>query len=96
MCAFILLCLNLTTYVTGCASIEFFKDVGEVHEVRFAMNAEGEFRGFGHVEFTSEEAATEVFLTFCSSFDGTVSPRLDMLMFVRKSFVSYDLFEGLF
>lgn len=47
------------------ASLEFFKDVGEVYEVRLAKNAEGEFRGFGHVEFTSEEAAQKVFFCQC-------------------------------
>ncbi|KAK9682188.1 hypothetical protein RND81_10G056500 [Saponaria officinalis] len=36
---------------------EFFKDAGEIVDVRFAMNAEGQFRGFGHVEFATPEAA---------------------------------------
>lgn len=48
---------NLAWSITEASVIEFFKDVGEVFQVRFAQTAEGEFRGFGHVEFTSEEAA---------------------------------------
>ncbi|XP_074273809.1 uncharacterized protein LOC141597297 isoform X2 [Silene latifolia] len=36
---------------------DFFKDVGEVVDIRFASNAEGQFRGFGHVDFATAEAA---------------------------------------
>ncbi|KAL9244237.1 hypothetical protein vseg_018036 [Gypsophila vaccaria] len=35
---------------------DFFKEAGEVLEVRFAMK-DGQFRGFGHVEFETAEAA---------------------------------------
>lgn len=40
---------------------EFFKDAGEVVDIRFASNEEGRFKGFGHVEFATEEAALKVF-----------------------------------
>ncbi|XP_024197202.1 nucleolin 1 isoform X3 [Rosa chinensis] len=36
---------------------EFFKDVAEVVEVRFSSDQEGQFRGYGHVEFASAEDA---------------------------------------
>lgn len=38
----------------------FFKDCGEVVEVRLASNDEGLFKGFGHVEFATVEAAQKV------------------------------------
>ena len=38
----------------------FFKDAGEVVDVRFATDAEGNFKGFGHVEFATAEAAQKV------------------------------------
>ncbi|XP_043696072.1 nucleolin 2-like [Telopea speciosissima] len=36
---------------------EFFKDAGEVVDVRFSSNNEGKFRGYGHVEFATEGEA---------------------------------------
>lgn len=38
----------------------FFKDAGEVVDVRFATDHEGNFKGFGHVEFSTAEAALKV------------------------------------
>lgn len=38
----------------------FFKEAGDVVDVRFATNEEGRFRGFGHVEFVTAEAAKKV------------------------------------
>ncbi|KAM2109163.1 hypothetical protein ACFX1X_010984 [Malus domestica] len=35
----------------------FFKDAGEVVDIRFASDPEGKFKGFGHVEFATAEAA---------------------------------------
>ncbi|NMR87051.1 hypothetical protein HKB06_14790 [Vibrio parahaemolyticus] len=36
---------------------DFFKDAGEVVDVRFATDDTGKFKGFGHVEFATAEAA---------------------------------------
>lgn len=41
-------------------SENFFKDAGEVVDVRFAMSEDNSFRGFGHVEFATTEAAEKV------------------------------------
>lgn len=42
-------------------SENFFKDAGEVVDVRFATSKDdGSFRGFGHVEFATAEAAQKV------------------------------------
>lgn len=38
----------------------FFKDAGEVVDVRLATNEEGNFKGYGHVEFATAEAAKKV------------------------------------
>lgn len=38
----------------------FFKDAGEIVDVRFASDADGRFKGFGHVEFATVEAAQKV------------------------------------
>lgn len=39
---------------------QFFKDAGEIVDIRFASNPEGHFKGFGHVEFATVEAAQKV------------------------------------
>lgn len=39
---------------------EFFKSAGEVVDVRFASDPDGRFRGYGHVEFETHEAAKKV------------------------------------
>lgn len=40
----------------------FFKDCGEVVDVRFSSDENGKFKGFGHVEFATAEAAQNVSL----------------------------------
>ncbi|KAL8153779.1 hypothetical protein V2J09_011539 [Rumex salicifolius] len=48
---------NLSFNVEQADVEAFFKDVGEIVEVRFASAPDGTFKGFGHVEFaTCEEA----------------------------------------
>ena len=43
-----------------------FKECGEIVDVRLHTDAEGRFRGFGHVEFATAEAAQNVsFVTLC-------------------------------
>lgn len=42
----------------------FFKGAGEVVDVRFSVNEEGRFKGFGHVEFATAEAAKKVNIRF--------------------------------
>lgn len=39
---------------------DFFKGVGEVIDIRFSSDAEGMFKGFGHVEFATAEEAQKV------------------------------------
>ncbi|KAL0372866.1 UNVERIFIED_CONTAM: Nucleolin 2 [Sesamum calycinum] len=48
---------NLSFSVEQADVENFFKSAGEVVDVRFAMDADNQFRGFGHVEFASAEAA---------------------------------------
>ncbi|KAF2545494.1 hypothetical protein F2Q70_00021888 [Brassica cretica] len=49
---------NLSFNVERSDVENFFKDVGEVVDVRFAMSKDdGRFRGFGHVEFATAEQA---------------------------------------
>lgn len=59
------LCDNILTY-EGTCSENFFKDAGEVQEVRFSTHEDGSFKGYGHVEFVTAEAAHKVtfFLNF--------------------------------
>nr|GFC57354.1 nucleotide-binding, alpha-beta plait [Tanacetum cinerariifolium] len=47
---------NLSFSIEENDIVNFFKDVGEVAEVRFAMRDE-RFAGYGHVEFTTPDAA---------------------------------------
>lgn len=47
---------------------EFFKEVGEVVDVRLATFEDGALRGFGHVEFASPEAAQKVFIFLLLSY----------------------------
>ena len=49
------ICFNLS-------SKAFFSSAGDVKEVRLAMDGEGQFRGFGHVEFNTEDGANKVWL----------------------------------
>ncbi|KAI3453271.1 hypothetical protein Pfo_009934 [Paulownia fortunei] len=48
---------NLSFSVEQEDVVNFFKAAGEVVDVRFATNSDNSFRGFGHVEFASAEAA---------------------------------------
>ena len=41
-------------------SVEFFQDAREVVDVRLATRDDGSYRGYGHVEFATEEAAAKV------------------------------------
>lgn len=46
---------------------KFFKNCGEIVDVRLHRDREGRFKGFGHVEFATAEAAQKVSLvTLCS------------------------------
>jgi hypothetical protein len=47
-----------------CCRENFFKEAGEVADVRFALDADQRFKGFGHVEFTTTEAAQKVTFFF--------------------------------
>ncbi|KAL2557626.1 heterogeneous nuclear ribonucleoprotein A3-like protein 1-like [Forsythia ovata] len=48
---------NLSFSIERADVEDFFKDAGELVDVRFAMNQDDTFRGFGHIEFASAEAA---------------------------------------
>ncbi|EOX99141.1 Nucleolin like 2 isoform 4, partial [Theobroma cacao] len=48
---------NLPYQVEQADVKNFFKDAGEIVDIRFATDAEGNFKGFGHVEFATAEAA---------------------------------------
>ncbi|KAM7265355.1 hypothetical protein ACFE04_003038 [Oxalis oulophora] len=48
---------NLSYQVEQSDVEKFFKSAGEVVDVRFAQDPEGNFKGFGHVEFATAEAA---------------------------------------
>ncbi|MQL05543.1 hypothetical protein EI015_26075, partial [Escherichia coli] len=48
---------NLSFSVQRSDVENFFKDCGEVVDVRFATDDSGRFKGFGHVEFATPEAA---------------------------------------
>lgn len=52
-------CRLVISIVYHLFSVNFFKSVGEVTSVRFAMRDE-QFRGFGHVEFATAEQAQKV------------------------------------
>lgn len=45
------------TYFLLDSRFEFFSDCGGVSDVRIAQDENGRSRGFGHVEFETEEAA---------------------------------------
>ena len=40
--------------------MEFFKNVGQVVDVRLSSDADGNFKGYGHVEFATAEEAQKV------------------------------------
>ncbi|MCL7043945.1 hypothetical protein MKW94_010097, partial [Papaver nudicaule] len=48
---------NLSSSITKSDVIEFFKQAGEIVDVRFSLRQNGELRGCCHIEFATEEAA---------------------------------------
>lgn len=50
---------NLSFSIDADTIVEFFEDAGEVVDVRLATNDDGSYRGYGHVEFATEEAAAK-------------------------------------
>lgn len=53
--------LLLDTYITHHVNREnFFKEVGDIVDVRLASDPDGRSKGYGHVEFASPEAAQKV------------------------------------
>ncbi|XP_031111263.1 nucleolin 1-like isoform X2 [Ipomoea triloba] len=50
---------NLSWSIVQADVENFFKDCGEVKDVRFASHRDGMFKGYGHVEFTTSEAAAK-------------------------------------
>lgn len=61
---------NLAWSVDEDSVQEFFSDAGEIKEVRLAMGSDGRFRGFGHVEFLSDEGARKACEKSGESFAG--------------------------
>ena len=56
----------------------FFKDVGEIVDVRFAVNHEdNRFKGFGHVEFATAEEAKKVSIGYLSWLFKLDFPRIN-------------------
>ncbi|KAK1385425.1 Nucleolin 1 [Heracleum sosnowskyi] len=50
---------NLSFSVEESDVENFFKEAGEIAQIRLASDREGKFKGFGHVEFATAEAAQE-------------------------------------
>jgi len=48
---------NLSFSIDADSIVEFFEDAGEVVDVRLATRDDGKYKGYGHVEFATEEAA---------------------------------------
>lgn len=52
-------------FLSSMYSENFFKEAGEVVDIRFATSREdGSFRGYGHVEFATAEEAQKVIVVF--------------------------------
>lgn len=68
-------------------SINFFKDAGEIEEVRFAVR-ENQFAGYGNVEFSTVEAAQEVCSVLKSLLTSCLAVRL-------SSFTNENFFQAL-
>ncbi|CAN5952602.1 unnamed protein product [Sphagnum jensenii] len=49
---------------------EFFKDVGEITDVRLAKDENGRSKGYGHIEFVSEEEAQQAVLKNGETLEG--------------------------
>ncbi|KAK8971313.1 Nucleolin 2 [Platanthera guangdongensis] len=54
---------NLSYDITDDDIFEFFKEAAEVADVRLSRNEEGEFKGYGHVEFATAEEAQKAMNT---------------------------------
>lgn len=52
---------HLINFIWTCRE-NFFQDVGEIVDVRFAVDFDGRAKGFGHVEFSTAEAAKKVII----------------------------------
>jgi hypothetical protein len=52
------------------SSSEFFKDVGEITDVRLAKDENGRSKGYGHIEFVSEEEAQQAVLKNGETLEG--------------------------
>ncbi len=73
------------------SSSEFFKDVGEITDVRLAKDENGRSKGYGHIEFVSEEEAQQVVCSYTS-----ISHHLVMSMLYFSMFAVEDLVLPLF
>ncbi|KAF8048249.1 hypothetical protein N665_2591s0004 [Sinapis alba] len=70
---------NLAYQVKKSDIKEFFQEVGQVVDVKFAMGPDGSFRGFGHILFASHEEAQKALGFHCRIFFGR-EIRLDMAL----------------
>lgn len=61
MCFMVILCIMYLTLKLFREN--FFKDAGEVVDVRLAVDDDGRFKGYGHVEFATPDQAQNV--SFC-------------------------------
>ncbi len=73
-------------YTVVVSSSEFFKDVGEITDVRLAKDENGRSKGYGHIEFVSEEEAQQVVCSYIS-----ISQHLVMSMLYFSMFAVEDL-----
>lgn len=73
------------------SSSEFFKDVGEITDVRLAKDENGRSKGYGHIEFVSEEEAQQVVCSYTS-----ISHHLLMSMLYFSMVAVEDLVLSLF
>ncbi|XP_042025265.1 nucleolin 1-like [Salvia splendens] len=71
----------------------FFKDAGEVVQIRFAMNFDETFKGYGYVEFASAEAAEKALCELNGKELLRRRVRLDFLK-ERGSFTRYNGCQG--
>ncbi|KAI3914642.1 hypothetical protein MKW92_040830 [Papaver armeniacum] len=60
--AIILVCLLCTFFCLTFSIdkpdvVEFFKQCGPIADIRFSSDEDGRFKGFGHIEFETEEGA---------------------------------------
>jgi len=75
---------------------DIFKDCGEVVDVRFNVDREGRFRGFGYVEFRTAEAAKKVSVcpdVVCANHFSTKQFK-DSFAFVSDNLVYFSYMLG--